>query len=470
MSNSTDEPGVRISTDDALGADDACGLAGRLSRGEVSAAELRDAAIARAHALNPRLNAVTTWVDPPPSQRPDPAAPFLGVPTAIKDNEDLVGFATSQGSRAVPDAPAPRSSPWVRQFLGLGVVPIAKTTLPEFGLTASTESSRFGATRNPWHTGHSVGGSSGGSATLVAAGVVPVAHANDGGGSIRIPAACAGLVGLKPTRGRLLDRPELERLPVPITRQGVLTRTVRDTARYLWAAEQTYRNSALPPVGWVEAPSRDRLRIGLLTHSVPGLPVEADVVESVTRAGLLCERLGHRVEPAELPVDDGFGRDFLHYWSLLAFILQRAGSQVFGPGFDPSQTEALTRALSARAVRNAPYLPGAVRRLRRLARAHDDGFADVDVVLSPVLGHEPPPIGWLGPDVEATTHLVRLLRWTSFTPVQNVSGTPAISVPLGTSASGLPLGVQLGAPFGQERRLLELAYELEAAAPFATLW
>ena len=208
----------------------------------------------------------------------------------------------------------------------------------------------------------------------------------------------------------------------------------------------------------------------MLTHSVPGLPVADDVVESVAQAALLCEQLGHRVEPAELPVDARFGQDFLHYWSLLAFLLHRAGSQVFGPGFDPLRTEALTRGLSAKAVRDAPYLPGALRRLRRLARAHDDGFAGFDVLLSPVLGQEPPPIGWLGPDVEVTTHLVRLLRWTSFTPAQNVSGTPAISLPLGTSASGLPLGIQLGAPFGRERRLLELAYELEAAAPFASLW
>ena len=182
---------VNVSTDDALGTDDLCGLVDRLARGEVSSEELWDAAMGRAEQANRVLNAVCTWVERSSAGRAD--GPFAGVPSAVKDNEDLAGYPTSWGSRAVPDRPAQVSTAFVEQFLQLGLAPIAKTTLPEFGFTASAESSRFGATVNPWDTGRSAGGSSGGSAALVAAGVVPVAHGNDGGGSLRIPAAACGL-------------------------------------------------------------------------------------------------------------------------------------------------------------------------------------------------------------------------------------------------------------------------------------
>jgi amidase len=454
--------------DDALGADDLTGLLARLDRREVSPAELRAAAVARAHAVNGRLNAVTTWVEEPlvTEVEPAPDAPFAGVPTVVKDNEDLTGFVTTEGSWAMPERPAAACSPWVAQYLRLGVAPIAKTTLPEFGLTASTESTRFGATRNPWSTDRSAGGSSGGSAALVAAGVVPMAHANDGGGSIRIPAACCGLVGLKPSRGRLVDLPELARLPVLLTTQGVLTRTVRDTALYYAEAERLYRNPALPAIGMVVPGRSPRLRVGLVTRSIRGLPVAAETVAAVRAAGLLCEGLGHAVEETGPPAGDEFGPDFLRYWAFLAFALKNAGGRFYGSGFDGARTEIFTQGLSSLLTRQVAGVPGSLRRLRRLAREHEAAFADYDVLLSPVLGHAPPPIGYVGPDVDFRTHLLRLLRYTSFTPLQNVSGSPAISLPLGRSSAGVPLGVQLAAPVGNERRLLALAYELEEAAPW----
>ncbi len=464
-------PVVTVVRDDALGDDDLCGLLDRLARRQVSPGELRLAAVARAHAADAALNAVTTWVDGAVGVggRAEGAAegPFAGVPVLLKDNDDLAGYPTSQGSGAVPDVRAPRSSPFVSQLLALGFTPLAKTTLPEFGLTASTESTRFGATANPWDTGRTAGGSSGGSAALVAAGVVPLAHANDGGGSIRIPAACCGLVGLKPSRGRLVDRPELDRLPVPITVQGVLTRTVRDTARYLAEAERLHRNPALPPVGHVTGPGRRALRIGWVDHGIRGLPVDADTARLVQRVAAACDDLGHAVEPVEHVADEQLGPDFLHYWMLLSFSLQRGGAQLYGRGFDPSRTEAFTQLLARMAVGAAPRLPGALRRLRRLARRGEQVFDRVDVVLSPVVGHPPPPLGWLGPEADPFEHLVRLLRFTSFTPLANVSGSPAISLPLGRTGSGLPLGVQASAGYGQERLLLELAYELEQALPWS---
>lgn len=468
-----DDSGVRAATvdavrDDALGSDDATALLQRLARREVSAAELRAAAAARARAVDPALRAVTEWVEAgvAPEIPVAPDAPLAGIPTVVKDNEELTGYLTSSGSWAVADRRAAASSPWVAQFVGLGVQPIAKTTLPEFGLTATTESSRFGATRNPWDTTRSTGGSSGGSAALVASGAVPIAHANDGGGSIRIPASCCGLVGLKPSRGRLADRPELERLPVPLTTQGMLSRTVRDTALYYAAAERVYRNPALPEIGHVTGPGRRRLRVALVTETIRGLPVAATSVAAARRTAALLESLGHHVEETPPPVDDRFGPDFLRYWTFLSFVLKNAGGQLFGAGFDRGRVEPFTSLLADLFRRQAPAMPVSMRRLRRLARDHEPTLGSYDVLLSPTLGHEPPPIGYLGPDVDPREHLLRLLRFSTFTPVQNVSGTPAISLPLGRTDDGLPVGVQLSAGLGQERVLLELAYELEEAAPW----
>jgi len=458
---------VSAVVDDALGNDDLVTLLDRLARHEVSGDELRTAAVARARAVNQRLNAVAAWVEPSIVPTVPIGAPFGGVPTLVKDNENLAGLPTSHGSLAVPDRTAESSSPWVEQYLRLGVTPVAKTTLSEFGLTATTETLRFGTTRNPWHTDHSTGGSSGGSAALVAAGVVPIAHANDGGGSIRIPASCCGLVGLKPSRGRLVD--VVARLPVDITTQGVLTRTVRDTARYYSEVERVRTAPGLPEIGLVERPSAARLRVGVVVTAPLGLPVSDEVAQAVLAAGALCESLGHRVEVLPNLVDESFAADFLRYWALLSSLICRLGGLEFGRGFDASHTEPFTRELAGVARDQAALVPGSLRRLRRLARTHEDGFQDYDVVLSPVLAQAPAVIGHLGPELDAHTHLVRVLRYASFTPLQNVSGSPAISLPLGWSASGVPIGVQVAAPFGHERRLLELGLELEEAAPWPTL-
>jgi amidase len=459
---------VDTTTDDALGTSDAVDLLARLARHEVSPAELRAAATARARTANGPLNAVTQWIEQTPRTEvrvPDDA-PLAGLPTLLKDNEPLAGYPTSNGSRAVPDVPATACSPLVGLFLSLGVDPVATTTLPEFGLTASTESSRYGATRNPWDTRLSVGGSSGGSAALVAAGVVPLAHANDGGGSIRIPASCAGLVGLKPSRGRLPDALGVDKLPVQMTVQGVLTRTVRDAALFHAAAERAWPAAGLPPIGHVTAPGEQRLRIGVCTTTVRSLPIDPQTVAAVWGAADLCASLGHHVVEVGPPVGDDFAGDFLAFWALLALLLHRGGRSLYGPDFDPDTTEVFTRGLSRRAVRQADRIPAALRRLRRLARDHEADFARYDVLLTPVTGHPPPPIGHLGPDVDFRTHLVRLLQFCSMTPVQNISGAPAISLPLGRTAAGIPIGVQFAAPVGQERRLLELALELEAADPW----
>ncbi len=459
---------IDTTTDDALGDSDATDLRERLARREVSAAEVHSAALTRARAANEHLNAVSRWFAAPlRTEVTVPAdAPLAGIPTFIKDNEEVAGYPTLQGSRAVAEHPAPECSPVVAALLSLGLDPLGASTLPEFGLTASTESTRHGATRNPWDTDRSAGGSSGGSAAMVAAGVVPIAHGNDGGGSIRIPASCCGLVGLKPTRGRLPMNPLKVRIPVQIAVQGVLTRTVRDTAMFHALMERLRPDTGLPPIGEVRAPGVARLRIGMVVSTLRGLPLSPDTVASVRSTGALLAGLGHHVEEIRPPVDESFAMDFLRYWALLAFVLHRAGDRAYGPGFDGDQVEDFTKGLSALLVRQLDRVPGSLRRLRRMSRAGDAGLGPHDVLLSPVTGYPAPPIGHLGPEVEFRTHLVRLLQFASSTPVQNVSGTPAISLPVGRSATGLPLGVQFAAPFGQERRLLELAFELEEATPW----
>jgi amidase len=224
----------------------------------------------------------------------------------------------------------------------------------------------------------------------------------------------------------------------------------------------------LPAVGLVEGPADRRLRIGVVMTGTRGLPVSRATIAALLGVADLCAGLGHRVEEVEPPVDDSFGPDFLRYWGLLALAIKHGGSSIYGAGLDGSRTEPFTTGLSRMVTAQLPRLPASLRRLRRLAREHEQLYERVDVLLSPVTGHEAPPIGYLGPDVDFRTHLVRLLRFTSFTPVQNVSGSPAISLPLGRSPYGWPIGVHVGAPFGHERRLLELAYELEAAAPWPT--
>jgi amidase len=229
---------------DLLADHDAVALADLVRRREVSPVELAETAITRVEKVNGALNAVqlADYERALAEAAKLPTGLFAGVPTFVKDNTDLQGLPTGHGSRAVPRIPAAADGAFARQFLSLGFTVLGKTTLPEFGFNCSTEYQGSPPTRNPWHTGYSCGGSSGGAAALVAAGAVPIAHANDGGGSIRIPAACCGLVGLKPSRGRLLEAEWARMLPVKIIAEGVVTRTVRDTAHFFAGAEQYWRN------------------------------------------------------------------------------------------------------------------------------------------------------------------------------------------------------------------------------------
>ncbi|MFD3628459.1 amidase [Streptomyces sp. NPDC058698] len=459
---------VHVFRDDALGDHDAVGLAQAIRRGEVSAAEAARDASARVRAVEDRLNAVQVHLDIPVHGSGSGGA-LAGVPTFVKDNTDFQGLPTGHGSLAFAPRAARRHAPFTRQFLSTGVTVLGKTRLPEFGFSPTTEYEAGEPVRNPWHTGHSAGGSSGGSAALVAAGAVPIAHANDGGGSIRIPAACCGLVGLKPTRGRMVANAQGRQLPIDLVTDGVVSRSVRDSAAFLAAAEQHWRNPKLPPVGLVEGPSDRRLRIGLLVDSPNGVRSDDDTREAVTETARRLERLGHTVEPVELSIDPHFTDDFLTYWGMLSFLIGVTG-RTLGTDFDRRRMDSLSRGLRESYARDWRTTPGVLRRLKRTRLAYAAAFRGLDLILSPVLAHTTPPLGHLSPTVPYATLIERLVNYVAFTPVNNVVGTPSLSVPAThTNPDGLPIGVMFSGRPGAERKLLELAFELEADQAFRRL-
>ena len=298
--------------------------------------------------------------------------------------------------------------------------------------------------------------------------MVPIAHANDGGGSIRIPASCNGLVGLKPSRSRLPLDPELRRMPVGIVANGVLTRSVRDTAAFYREAERIWRNPKLAPIGDVTQPGRQRLRIAAVTRSVRR-ECSPQVRELTLKSAALLEELGHRVEYVDdHPVPASFVDDFVLYWGFLALVQVRTGRRLFGDTFDRTRLDSLTLGLQRHTSRNIHRLPLAIVRLRGLRRRTARFFRTYDVVLTPTVADETPRIGYLAP-TDYQQVIDRLVDWVAFTPMQNVTGEPAISLPLAQSADGMPAGMMLSADLGQEALLLELAYELEEARPWARI-
>jgi len=457
--------------DDALGDHDAVGLAGEIQSGRVSRLEVVEAAIARTRLLDEDLAglAADRFRAATAEARGPHEGFFAGQPSFVKDNSDVAGLPTQQGTHAFVAEPAIRDGDFARMYALVGMTILGKTRLSEYGLNASAEYMEDPPVRNPWHTGHTSGGSSAGSAAFVAAGAVTMAHANDGGGSIRIPAACCGLVGLKPTRGRTPSDRTNREMPVRIVQDGLVTRSVRDTAAFLREAERVYRNLELPPVGDVTGPGKKRLRIALVTDSIGRRKSDAETAQAVLHTAGLLEELGHSIEPVAAPVPDSFEDDFLAYWSMLALVLSRTGKHTFNRTYDRTRNDNLTKGLARHAARNSWRLPMAVARLNRSHRTSKRFFADHDVILTPTLSQVTPELGWLDPNLSYETVIERLLEWVAFTPLQNANGDPAISLPMGTSSKGLPIGVHLAAGRGNDRRLLQVAHELEEAQPFARI-
>lgn len=456
--------------DDALGDLDAVGLAEAIRSGRVGRAEAVEAAIARTEAVDPLLNGLAYAGFRQARAAAEQAADgyFAGVPTFIKDNVDVAGQPTMHGTDAWTRRDAVADSVFTQLYLATGMTSLGKTQLSEFGFSASAEHPRLGPVRNPWDTEYSAGASSSGSGAFVAAGVVPIAHANDGGGSIRIPASCNGLVGLKPSRGRLPLDAVLRRMPVGVVVNGVVTRSVRDTAAFYREAERIWRNPKLAPVGDVTGPGRQRLRIAVLTRSIQRECSPAVRELTLKSAGLL-EELGHRVEHVdEPPVAASFVDDFVLYWGFLALAQVRGGRHMFGETFDRAKLDCLTLGLMRHTGRHLHRLPAAIMRLRGARRRTARFYGTYDAVLTPTLADETPRIGFLAP-TDYQQVINRLIEWVSFTPLHNVTGEPAISLPLAQSAHGMPVGMMLSTGMGQESLLLELAYELEEARPWARI-
>ena len=455
--------------DDALGDLDAVALVEELASGHVSVPELVDAAIARTEAVNPTLNGLAYEAFDRARARANAPRPyggyFNGVPTFVKDNVAVADMPTMHGTDAWDPRPAVIDGDFARAYLATGLVPLGKTQMSEFGFSASAEHPRLGPVRNPWNPDHTAGASSAGSAAFVAAGVVPIAHANDGGGSIRIPASCNGLVGLKPSRGRLPLDKDMRQMPLRIVANGVVTRSVRDTAAFYREMERVSRNPKLPPIGDVTQPSKQRLRIAVCTESI-AREASPEVRELTLKTAALLEELGHRVTPIDNPIPQHFAGDFLLYWSFLAFALVRGGRRSFGASFDRTRLDNLTLGLDRFTGRNLHRLPQAIARLSRVRRITSRQYGTYDAVLTPTVADETPRIGHLDPTADYQQIIDRLIEWVAFTPLQNATGEPAISLPLAESAAGMPVGMMFAGPVGQEARLLELAYELEEARPW----
>lgn len=450
---------------------DAVAQAELVGKGEVTAVELLEAAIGRIDAVNPSVNAVVTKLYDSARERAasgDFDGPFAGVPFLVKDLNDVAGARTTNGCRAMLENIAETNHAYIQACIDAGLNPCGKTNTPEFGLQATTESLALGPCYNPWDPTRSSGGSSGGAGAAVATGMVPLAHGNDGGGSIRIPSSCCGVFGLKTSRGRLIGTTNRFSLAV----QGGLTRTVRDSAHLLAHTERDKPAPGLEPVGLVKGPSERRLRIGMYLHGTRGEQPAADVAEAIQSTAELCRELGHEVVDASLEYDgQRMVDEFLTLWSSTAGEVADKLEDEFGRPVNPQDLEPLTLTFAEqyRNGGNRKMLP-AVQFLLRLAKSVNKQVEAYDALLCPVLRTVPPMIGEQGPTVPYDALIERMISYVAYTPLHNITGMPAMSVPLFWNGDGLPIGSQFAARVGGERTLLELAYELEAARPWKDKW
>ncbi|MFN3582562.1 amidase [Phenylobacterium sp.] len=452
---------------------DATETAAAIRRGELTAQQAVGAAVDRALALQPKLNfLVASDFDRALARAATGpgAGPFAGVPFLIKDLDDYRGLPTRSGSFSqLPLPPAKGQGPLVDAFERAGAVVVGKSATPEYGFLPTTEPNVFGPTRNPWDPGRSSGGSSGGAAVAVAAGVVPFAHASDGGGSIRIPASCCGLFGLKPSRGRMVGtRGETKISDLSV--DHVLTRSVRDSAAMFALTEDQGPDAQHPPVGLVSGPLRRKLRVGLVMDGMAGKAPSPEVRAATERSAKLMESLGHTVVETRWPMGQEFINDFLLLWSSGAAQLAAAIGKAAGRKPDTTLLEPFSLGMAEMYAKAPPgAFQAAMERLHAAAMAYDPWFVGngFDVILSPVLSAPPPPLGWVGPNVAFDTLVERLIEYVGYTTYHNVVGAPAMSVPLNWTDAGLPVGTQFAARVGHEALLFQLAYQLEAAQPWA---
>lgn len=458
---------------------DGLGLADLVARKEVSPAELVEAAIERVERHNPSLNAVVYkgYEDArKAAQGPLPDGPFKGVPFLIKDlGMPVAGWPRSSGSRFAQHMVDQADGGLTRRYREAGVIPLGKTNTPEYGITGTTEGALLGPCRNPWNPAHISGGSSGGSASAVAAGIVPMAHASDGLGSIRIPAACCGLVGLKVTRDRNLNLPDGTDYAIGFVVDHVVTRTVRDSAAMLDATGRPEIDDPYPappkarPYMEEIEQSPGRLRIAWSSETASGRPIDPEIQAALERTAALLQGLGHEV------VEQGMGIDYRALYTArgpvsganFAAMMGRLIDEI-GREPEPHELEPLTWAAlkGGRKVTGEQALRG-MQELRMLNRQTLAFFNDWDIYLSPVLGTPVPEVGFIDPVALEPRELNRRQGQVfPFTPPFNFSGQPSLSLPLEMSASGLPVGMMFTARYADEATLFMLAAQLEKEAPW----
>jgi Asp-tRNA(Asn)/Glu-tRNA(Gln) amidotransferase A subunit family amidase len=459
---------------------DGLALAALVAKRQVTPIELLAAVKQRLEALNPQLNATAqVFFDRAEAQIEQGLAegPFKGVPFVLKDlGQQLSGTITSSGSRVFKDNTPDFDSTLVTRYKQAGLVIFAKTTTPEFGLTFSTESVLYGKTRNPWNLDRTSGGSSGGSAALVASRIVPMAHGTDGGGSIRVPASCCGLFGFKPTRGRVPMGPTQFESWNGCSQHHALTISVRDSAALLDAtagAEPGSPYFSQPPARpFLKEVGADpgKLRIALVVRTPGGSPLDPECRNAAVDAARLCQSLGHHVDEAQPSVDDQWMRDaFLTVLrvSLARTLDDAAGS--LGRPVASHDVEPVTWALAqaGRATTSVAYS-------RAIATLHQVGLTmarfqrNYDVILSPTLAKPPVPLGVLSLSPENMDAFAKdVAEFGPYTALYNVTGQPSMSVPLHWSADGMPIGVMFSGRFGDDAMLLRLAAQLENAKPWA---
>lgn len=424
-----------------------------LAAGQVSPAEVFETYLARIERLDGELNAFVTVCEPPQGAFP---GPLHGLPVPIKDLTVTAGIRTTHSCRAFAESVPDFDAAVVRRLKDAGATVLGKTNTPEFGTIPVTESELNGACRNPWNPERTPGGSSGGAAAAVAAGLAPAAHGTDGGGSVRIPASCCGLVGFKPSRGRISPAPFISFEGLGTS--GPITRTVRDAALLLdvMSGPEPGDRYVLPPPGTpfvdqVEEPV-GRLRIAVTATPPADVPVDPSCRAALDDAAAL---LGHEIEEATPPWrDPGLVNDFLDVWSVLPSLYEVGDESLLTP---------LNRRLAEHARKlTAPGYFAASMRLQQAARTIVPFWTDFDVVVTPTLALPPVPVGWLETDDHARETLG--LPFTPFTALANVTGQPAISVPFAWH-NGLPIGIQLIGPPEGDALVLRLAAQIEEARP-----
>jgi len=451
---------------------DALGLAQLIRTNQITAAEAGEDVIRKIEAVNPKLNAVIYTTYERARRRVNEGVgngSFAGVPILVKDNATIAGVRLTRGSRAFRDNIPEKSAPFFEAIERAGFVLVGFTNMPELGIIDGTENVLYGPTRNPWNLEYSPGGSSGGSAACVAAGVLPLAHGTDGGGSIRIPASQCALFGLKASRGRLLSG-GFGAPPWPRLVEAGLSRTVRDTAMYLSVAEDP--NTSLPKLGFVSAKAPRRLKIVLSFEGAGGQTPDPQVRAAIADTASLCSELGHAVSEQKLPLD----QPRLHaaakqVASIGVAKLVDASAKAQGLTRLEDGFEARAIGVREEAIRNGPFdaqLAEALPILKDGTAALDRFFQEWDVLLTPVVRAPVYKIGMRDQAKFSFQELEEILRdYVAYAALHNICGTTAMSLPLHWDSAGLPLGSQFAARIGGEATLLSLAYELEEARPWA---